>query len=448
VTNAVSTIGRQASWLDRDPSTLSACDAAIAIRKRQLSASSLLEACLERIAARDPDIQAWSYLDPEAARKQARLADRRQAENAPLGVLHGLPIGVKDVFDTSDMPAEYGSSLFRGRQPETDAAAVSVLRQAGAIIIGKTTTSEFGMYHPSRTRNPRDLEHSPGVSSAGSAAAVVDRMVPLALGTQHTASTVLPASFCGAYAFKPSVGFTSMEGSNILVPRLAQIGFLARSVDDLSLFAGAFDPALAGALDHPRRPPRLALVRGPGWDSVKPDAGLALHALLSALPVAVEEIALPRDFDQAVNVTLGLLNAHLALKFGHLPAESFANLCLPLREAVSSGRALSAPRYLELSAMADCLAATASALFEQCDALVTLSAPGEATRLDEGPGSGFLAMPWSLCGLPTVSLPLLRGSRGLPIGIQLIGPRGRDRELLQTASWLVEAGRNACPQQD
>jgi Asp-tRNA(Asn)/Glu-tRNA(Gln) amidotransferase A subunit family amidase len=448
VTGPISTRGRQARLFDRDPSTLSAHDASLAIREGRLTASALLEACLDRIKARETDIQAWSHLNPVTAREQARLADSRQAARAALGVLHGLPIGVKDVFDTSDMPSEYGSCLLRGRRPETDAAAVRVLRRAGAIIVGKTTTSEFGMYHPSPTRNPRDLEHSPGVSSAGSAAAVVDRMVPLALGTQHTASTVLPASFCGAYAFKPSVGFTSMEGSNILVPRLAQIGFMARSVEDLRLFASAFDPDLVGTLDHLSRPSRLGLVRGPGWDGVKPDASLALHALLAGLPLGVDEIALPSEFDDAVDVTMGLLNAHLAFKFGHLPAEAFADLCSPLRDAVAKGNALSAPRYLELDAMADRMTAAASALFEEYDALVTLSAPGEATRLEEGPGSGFLSMPWSLCGLPTVSLPLLRGSRGLPIGVQLVGPRGCNRKLLQTAAWLVDAGQNVCLEQD
>lgn len=430
-----------------DPSLLSARAAASAIRAGTLTASALLEACLGRIAAREPDVRAWSYLDPEAARQQARRADVRRAAGEPLGVLHGLPIGVKDVFDTCDMPSEYGSALLRGRRPEVDAAAVAVLRRAGAIIVGKTATSEFGMYYPSQTRNPQDLSRSPGVSSAGSAAAVVDNMVPLALGTQHTASTTLPASFCGAFAFKPSLGFTSMEGSNILVPRLAHVGFLARSLDDLALFAGAFDASLdIAALQHASAP-RLALVRGPAWEMASADARAALDALLSSLPAVVPELPLPDLFDRALEITLGLLNAHLAGRFGNLPAPDFALVCPPLRDAVEAGRAMSAARYIELDALADRLTAAAATLFQRHDALVTLSTLGEATRLEDGPGSGAMSMPWSLCGLPTVSLPLLRGAHGLPIGVQLIGPRGGDRDLLQAAAWLTRASADFSQEQ-
>ena len=246
---------------------LSARTIVSAIRDRRLTAISVMEACLERIAVREPQVKAWSFLDADLARERARQADEWQAAGYPLGPLHGLPVGVKDVFDTSDMPSEYGSGSLRGRRPTEDADAVSMLHGAGALIVGKTSTSEFGMYHPSPTHNPLDLSRSPGVSSAGSAAAVVDHMVPLALGTQHTASTTLPASFCGAFAFKPSLGFTSMRGSNVLVPRMAHVGLLARSVDDLTLFAGAFDRQARGGRStatsaQARFGPRAGLAHG------------------------------------------------------------------------------------------------------------------------------------------------------------------------------------------
>jgi Asp-tRNA(Asn)/Glu-tRNA(Gln) amidotransferase A subunit family amidase len=423
------------------PARLSAREAAEAIRQGNLTASALMEACLERIAAREPDVRAWTFIDPDLAQQRASLADAWQAAGLPLGPLHGLPIGIKDVFDTCDMPSEYGSSTLRGRRPQADASAVAILRAAGAIVIGKTATSEFGMYHPSPTCNPHDLSRSPGVSSAGSAAAVVDHMVPLALGTQHTASTTLPASFCGAFALKPSLGFTSMEGSNILVPRLAHVGFLARSVADLALFASVYDSSL-GEIGHVARPPRLGLVRGPGWETASEDACAALSAFIGQLSEPVPEIALPADFAGALDVTMGLLNAHLAHRFGVLPAEDFAALCRPLQDGVAAGKALSAARHLELDALADRLTQRADTLFDDCDALVTLSTPGEATLLEEGPGSGVMSMPWSLCGLPTVSLPLLRGALGLPIGVQLIGRRGSDRALLRAASWLTHASGN------
>jgi Asp-tRNA(Asn)/Glu-tRNA(Gln) amidotransferase A subunit family amidase len=441
MSRATSPIRQRSHSLDGEISALSACDAVRAIRERRLTSSALVNACIARIDAREPVIRAWSHLARQAAREQAELADKALANGVVLGPLHGLPIGIKDVFDTDDMPSEYGSGLYRDRRPDADAAAVAALRQAGAIIIGKTTTSEFGMYHPSPARNPHDPMHSPGVSSAGSAAAVVDEMVPLALGTQHTASTILPASFCGAHAFKPSFGFTSMAGSNILVPRLAHIGFLARSVEDLCLFAGVFDPTFVAAHMYVR-PPRIAFVRGPGWDHVTSDASNALRDLLAGLPIAVDQLELPADFDDAVDVSFGLLNAHLAYRFGDLPSQSFADLCPPLRAGVAVGKTLSAPDYLKLDAMADRMTAAASALFEHRDALVTLSAPGEATRIEDGPGSGVLALPWSLCGLPTMSLPLLRGGKGLPIGVQLIGQHGCDRKLLQSAVWLARTCLN------
>jgi Asp-tRNA(Asn)/Glu-tRNA(Gln) amidotransferase A subunit family amidase len=359
------------------------------LKRGDINALDLMNACLDRIAAREPEVKAWAFLDAEGAREQARRADERRAAGQPLGPLHGLPIGVKDVFDTADMPSEYGSETLRGRRPNVDADAVAALRRTGAIIVGKTATSEFGMYHPSPTRNPKDLSRSPGVSSAGSAAAVIDHMVPLALGTQHTASTTLPASFCGAFAFKPSLGFTSMAGSNVLVPRIAHLGLLARSVSDLCLFAGAFDPALTAVQPAPSSP-RLAVVKGPGWALVDDDAGQAFKTFIKSLPTAIVEVELPVEFDQALDVTFGLLNAHLAYRFGSAPAETIRRYCTPLQQGIEAGRTISAARYLTLDAQADHLVELASLLFIEHDALVTLSAPGEATRLEEGPGSGVM----------------------------------------------------------
>jgi Asp-tRNA(Asn)/Glu-tRNA(Gln) amidotransferase A subunit family amidase len=414
---------------------MAACALAANLRHGRISASDLMDACLYRIATREPEVRAWAFLDAERARERAKMADAWRASGLPLGPLHGLPIGVKDVFDTADMPSEYGSETLRGRQPSVDAAAISILRSAGAIVVGKTATSEFGMYHPSPTRNPVDLLRSPGVSSSGSAAAVVDQMAPLGLGTQHTASTTLPASFCGAFAFKPSLGFTSMAGTNVLVPRLAHVGLLARSNSDLCLFASAFDPALAEIVPAVR-PPRLGFVRGPGWATADSDACAAFEALLEALPTTIVAVDLPREFDDAVDITIGLLNAHLALRFGFAPDETMRRYCRPLREGIEAGRCIDAARYLTLDAQADRLVERTRALFGELDALITLSAPGEATRLEDGPGSGVMSMPWSLCGLPTVSLPLLTGDRGLPIGVQLIGPHGRDGDLLRISGWL------------
>jgi Asp-tRNA(Asn)/Glu-tRNA(Gln) amidotransferase A subunit family amidase len=416
-----------------DANRLSAQAAARAIRDGRWRASELVEACLARIALREGAVGAWSYLDEESAILQARQADEQQRSGAPLGPLHGLPIGIKDVFDTADMPSEYGSASLRGRRPDRDADAVAALRASGAIIMGKTVTSEFGMYAPTTCRNPHDRTRSAGVSSAGSAAAVADHMIALGLGTQHTASTLLPASFCGVVGFKPTAGFTSMRGSNILVPRLANIGLLARSVEDLALFASVLSDAIEAPLT-PSPPRRVKWVRGPAWRHVSADARARFGAYLKTLPFPVEELELPPEFDSAEDVTHGLLAAHMARRFGTMPGAVQDSYCAPLRELIAAGSKLG---LALLEDAANGLATAADRLFASCDALITLSASGEAPLAPE-PGSGAMCMPWSLAGLPTVSLQLLRGSHGLPIGIQMIGRRGDDARLLSIAAWLSD----------
>jgi Asp-tRNA(Asn)/Glu-tRNA(Gln) amidotransferase A subunit family amidase len=421
-----------------DANRLSAQSAARAIRDGRLRASELVEACFARITLREGAVGAWSYLDFESAIRQARQADERQRSGARLGPLHGLPIGIKDVFDTADMPSEYGSASLRGRRPDHDADAVAALRASGAIIMGKTVTSEFGMYAPTGCRNPHDRTRSAGVSSAGSAAAVADHMIPLGLGTQHTASTLLPASFCGVFGFKPSAGFTSMRGSNVLVPRLANIGLLARTMDDLALFASA----LSGTIEAPLTPspPRcVKWVRGPAWSRASVDARTRFGAYLKSLPVPVEELELTPDFDDAEDLTHGLLAIHIARRFGNMSEAIQENYCAPLRDLIAAGRKLGPSSAALLEENAARLAASADGLFVACDALITLSALGEATLAPE-PGSGAMCMPWSLAGLPTASLALLRGSHDLPIGIQIIGRRGNDARLLSIAAWLADIG--------
>ena len=261
----------------------------------------------------------------------------------------------------------------------------------GAIIIGKTVTSEFGMYAATSCRNPHDASRSAGVSSAGSAAAVADFMVPLALGTQHTASTLLPASFCGAFGFKPTSGLTSMHGSNILTPRLVNIGFLARSVEDLALFVSVFS-ATAEASLTPCKAPRLGWVRGPAWSKVPADTDEAFAAFRSELPVSVDEVELPSEFDQAEGITHTLLAAHMVHRFGSLSESALEGYCPPLRDLVAAGGKLDARSYIASDIAANHLAELADRLFADVDALITLSALGEAT-LPPDPGSGVMCCP-------------------------------------------------------
>jgi Asp-tRNA(Asn)/Glu-tRNA(Gln) amidotransferase A subunit family amidase len=262
-------------------------------------------------------------------------------------------------------------------------------------------------------------------------------MVPLALGTQHTASTLLPASFCGAFGFKPTSGFTSMHGSNILVPRLVNIGFLARSVEDLALFVAVFSGAAEASLTS-YKAPRLGWVRGPAWSKVAADADAAFAAFRSELPMSINEVELPSEFDNAEGITHTLLAAHMAHRFASLSETALEGYCAPLRDLVLAGRKLDARSYIASDIAANHLAESADRLFADVDALITLSAPGEATQASD-PGSGAMCMPWSLAGLPAVSVPLLRGANRLPIGVQLIAPRGQDARLLSIAGWLTNA---------
>jgi Asp-tRNA(Asn)/Glu-tRNA(Gln) amidotransferase A subunit family amidase len=415
---------------------LGATDIASGIRRGDFCAREVVESCLARVLERESTLQAFAYLDAEAALRRARLADAWQAEGLPLGPLHGVPIGIKDVFDTADMPSEYGSPMYRGRRPARDAAVVALLRQAGALIIGKTTTSELGMYHQSAARNPHDPSRSAGVSSSGSAVAVADHMIPVGIGTQHTASTLLPASFCGTVGFKPSFGLVDMTGSNILVPRLAHLGVLARDVIDVKLlldvFSGADTSPLVG-----RRPLRIGVIRGPEWPLV--DAGIVaiFDSWIAGLDLHTIDVEPPAGFDETTNVVMTLLDAHLGFRFKDIDAATFAACCPPLRGCIARGHEVSVASLTSAHARADALRQHVNDLFVDVEVLVTLTAPTEATRVAEGPGSGALTMPWSLCGLPTISLPLLSGPAGLPVGVQMIAAAGQDRRLLEAAATFV-----------
>ncbi|MGL4441870.1 MAG: amidase [Bosea sp. (in: a-proteobacteria)] len=406
------------------------------IQQRQISAEQVMAACLEAVAVQESKLGAWAFLDPDLALSRARLADRMQAEGLPLGPLHGVPVGVKDVFDTCDMPSEYGSAFHSGRRPGLDAAVVTHLRRSGAIIMGKTTTSEFGMYHQSKARNPHDPTRSAGVSSSGSAVAVTAHMVPLAIGTQHTASTLLPAAFCGCVGFKPSFGFADMCGSNILVPRLAQLGLLARDVGDIALLADVFREQVEAP---PPRRPIIGVLRGPVAKVAPPDVLKCFDAWVAELPIDHVDVALPVIFEEAFEMVMTLLDAHLARRFGDVDSASFEAFCGPLQECIQRGKAVTASAYLAANQRADEMTEAADKLLCEFDALVTLAAPTEATPICEGPGSGVLTMPWSLCGLPTISLPALKGPTGLPLGVQLVGQRSGDGHLLDIARHISAA---------
>ena len=433
-----------------DSTTLTACDALQAIRRRELDATTLLRACLDRIRAVEPRIQAWTFLEPERALAQAQDRDRALGERTFLGPLHGLPVGIKDIFDTADMPTENGTVLHAGRQPAEDAMAVTLLRAAGAVIVGKTVTTELAVYSPGKTRNPHDPAHTPGGSSSGSAAAVAAGMVPLAIGSQTNGSVIRPAAYCGVVGFKPTFGLISRVGALRQSPHLDQVGVFARTVEDAALLAhtlmvyDARDPAMRrqslprfieSANQDPPSCPCLAFVKTPFWDAADPDARRRFSEFAAHLGCA-EEVALPPPFAEVVDLHRTIMEADLAYSFDVEYRRSKGQLSDILRTMIERGQRTLAVDYTRAVERVPGLIQAMEAVFARYDAILTPATTGEAPRGLTSTGSPIFCTTWTLCGVPTITLPLLHGSRGLPLGVQLVGRRGDDARLLRTARWL------------
>jgi Asp-tRNA(Asn)/Glu-tRNA(Gln) amidotransferase A subunit family amidase len=432
------------------PSTLS--DTIAALRDGVVSAVDVAESCLARIADVDPKIEAWTFLDPDHVRAQARALDEARAAGRPIGPLHGIPIGVKDLFDTNDMPTEDGTVLHAGRQPLRDATAVALLREAGAVIMGKTVTTEMALFTPGKTRNPHNPERTPGGSSSGSAAAVASGMVPLAIGTQTNGSVIRPASFCGVVGYKPTHGLISRKGVLPLSRTLDHIGVFAGSVADAAMLAEilmAYDsgdedmrpqsrPRLSVmAAEEPPLPPKLAFAKTPAWQYVEPDLEEAFAELIDMLGDSVDEVELSSAFENAVDLHRTIQDAEVAVNFAPEYEKGRDQLSPRLRGIIEHGQQVAAGDYIRAVARIPLLNIMLEEIFTRYDAILTPSAPGEAPSF-ETTGNPAFCTPWTLLGTPAISLPLLSGSSGLPIGVQLVGMRGNDGRLLRTANWLME----------
>ena len=432
---------------------VSANDAAQLIRDGRISSVELVRACLDQIEKREGDVQAWIFLDPEYALEQARAADERRLSGQPIGALHGVPVGLKDIIDTADMPTEKGSVLHAGRTPSRDAAVVALLRGAGAVIMGKTVTTEFATRTAGKTRNPHNPAHTPGGSSSGSAAAVAAGMVPLALGSQTTGSTIRPASYCGVYGMKPTHGLIPRPGMFQLSRSLDHVGLFARSLDDLALLLeelvryderdpdsrpAARVPYRAVAAEAPPLAPMFGFVRGPRWERVEPDAKEAFGELLQRLGDRAEEVELISASEEMLGWHDAVSGPEVAMNLRHEWETGRDKLSPALRSRIERGRAVSGLQYLEALARVPQLNASFTELFEQrYDALITPAAYGTAPRGLESTGDPAYCALWTLTGMPSLSVPLMEGANGLPLGVQLVGPRHGDARLLRTARWLV-----------
>jgi Asp-tRNA(Asn)/Glu-tRNA(Gln) amidotransferase A subunit family amidase len=422
-----------------EPRALSAIEAARRIADRQLGAAALVGACLDRIAARESIVGAWEFFDPE----QALMTARRRDAEPPRGPLHGIPIAVKDLIDTVDMPTAYGSPIYRGHRPAADAACVALARAAGAVILGKTVTTEFAAFTPGRTANPKNPAHTPGGSSSGSAAAVADGMVPLAFGTQTAGSVIRPAAYCGCVAYKPSFGLLSRTGIKPLADSLDTLGLFAGYIADAAFLAGvlAERPALRH-LAMPRQPPRYGLYRTPMWEAAEPATAAALDRARAALERAgavVEELAVApehRGLNAAQDSIMGYEMAR-ALAFERI--EHSAELSPRLAQMLDAGLAVGAEDYEAALGEA---AEARRGLARFCtgrDAVLVPAATGEAPL-----GLGYTGDPvfnrmWTLLGVPCVTMPARWAENGLPTGVQLIGGIGDDARLMAAAAFLERA---------
>jgi Asp-tRNA(Asn)/Glu-tRNA(Gln) amidotransferase A subunit family amidase len=433
--------------------SLSAADAARLLREGEITSEALVAACLERIGKVDGAVEAWAHLDAGYALAQARMIDAHRGTGRSLGPLHGLPVGIKDIIDTEGLPTENGTVLDAGRTPADDARVVSLLREAGAVIMGKTVSTELAVYAPGKTRNPHNPAHTPGGSSSGSAAAVAATMVPLAVGTQTNGSVIRPAAFCGVCGFKPTHGLISRSGILRQSPPLDTVGVFGRTVEDIAMIAeviAAYDerdpasrlrerPRLRDtAMQDPPLEPLFAFVRSPVWDQATKDTAEAFAELVDFLGERCDEIALPRQFEGALAIHRTIMCADLAKNFSGYYRRGAARLSATLRELIEEGQGTLAVDYNVALEWIGLLNAGLDEIFDRYDAIITPAAPGEAPVGLESTGSPAFCTLWTLCGTPAITLPLMEGAQGLPMGIQVVGRRGEDARLLRTARWLME----------
>jgi len=431
---------------------LSATKAAAEIARGAISSEDYTRACLDRIAALEPKVQAFAHLDAEQALTQARERDEWRKSGRPIGQLHGVPVGIKDIIDTSDYPTECGSAALSGRRPRNDAVVVARLRAAGAVIIGKTVTTEFAYFSPGKTRNPHDPERTPGGSSSGSAAAVAAEMVPLALGSQTNGSIIRPGAFCGVFAMKPTHGRVPRTGVLPLSRTLDHVGPFARSIEDLALaldiIAGydSEDPdtrpiasrnhSKIAAEDFPL-PPRFAFVPTPVWNKADAETHEAFEGLAEELGEACFKFDLPERYAAAWDAQRVIMATEMAHNLGRLVDKGGELISKTMRDLIEEGRKTTAVRYLAAIADAEPLRQSLNQLFQQeCTAIITPAAPGVAPKGTATGNPAFCTL-WTYVGLPAITIPLMTGEGGMPLGVQLVGPSGDDARLLRTARALV-----------
>ncbi len=415
---------------------LSATEAVAAIEAGTLTSEKLVRDCLDRIAEREPTVKAWAFLDPALAISQAKAADA-----AGSGILRGVPVGVKDIIDTYDMPTGHNSPIFEGRRTFGDAACVALCRTANAVILGKTVTTEFANRHPGQTTNPHDPAHTPGGSSSGSAAAVADGHVPVAFGTQTGGSVIRPAAYCGVIGYKPTFGDFSRVGIKMQCHSLDTLGLMARTLDDIALVRGAVLKLPPVAIDRGIDRPRIGFCRTPIWDDASADTKALLETTTATLAdkgAAMVDVGFAPAFADILDDHAAISGWESARNYADERLRNPGKVSRELMEGgLKRGLDTSLERYVAAQRKATAFRTHVDSLFDKVDVLLCPSAPGEAPEGVEFTGDPRFNSIWTLAGAPCVTLPAGTGAKGLPLGIQLVGLRHADDRLLSTAAWIA-----------
>jgi Asp-tRNA(Asn)/Glu-tRNA(Gln) amidotransferase A subunit family amidase len=401
-----------------------------------VKAAALMASCLDRIEAREPLVHAFQSLDPGAAMAAAERADRSEKK----GPLHGVPFAAKDIIDSAEFPTGWGSAIYADRRSGRDASCIQLMKDAGAILVGKTVTTEFAYFDPGPTANPRNLAHTPGGSSSGSAAAIADFMVPLALGTQTAGSLIRPGAFCGVLAFKPTHGSVDLDGVMGCAASLDTLGGFARSVDDLVLLRRALCPNLATENADPEWRPRVALMRGPHWNEGSAAMREVCEGALARLAeagAAVGELDTPAAFADLAARQKTVM-AYEAARARIFEFRNHRNrLSEPFATLVEAGLATGHAEYLAALDAAAKARRVHDRLFEEFDVILSPAAAGEAPAGLGATGDPLYSRGWTLIQAPLLSVPAGTGPAGLPLAVQLVGRLGGDATLLDAARWIA-----------
>lgn len=419
--------------------TLSATELAVAIAAGNMTSEAIVSECLERIRERERDVQAWEHIDPALALKQARECDRQ----SPRSRLHGIPIGVKDVIDTADLPTEYGSPIYKDHRPACDAACVAQVREWGGVILGKTVSTEFATRHPGKTRNPRNIQHTPGGSSSGSAAAVADCMVHIAFGTQTSSSIIRPAAYCGVVGYKPTFNLINRAGMKFLAESLDTIGVLARTVEDAALLAEELSgSARARFQEVSGIKPRIGFCRTPYWRQADHATHAALESAVPTLSKAgadVREVELDGEFADLAEVQIRMSSYEFYRALTHERTHHPKLISDSLMTRIRGGAQVTRAQYEETHRIAERCRARLDDIYREYDVLISPSATGEAPRGLDSTGEPVFGLTWTLMHGPAITLPVFTGPSGLPLGAQVTGPRGSDAQTLVVAEWIRRA---------